>query len=379
MTSNFNNLFKNNIELGKQFQGLSFPTKKTEEWIYTNPASLFENLTDLETKTTSRDLSGDILFSNGELIGNNTDIKVEQKDEPHKLKDATTAIQYLAKRYELVIDQDQVNPIFIHQNYESSSSSHLSGSSLKIKIKSHIKVVIVEYISGNDLGLHSGITNIDLEENAKLEYIKVLPSELQNRYLGSVFTEQKRDSLFNGVIITLGGSISRHHLVANLNGENATGNFHGLFTLDKSQHSDTLSYMKHHAPRTYSGQLYKGALSDESRGIFTGKLFIARDAQEVDAKQLSKNLLLSPKAHVDTRPQLEVYADDVKAAHGATVGQIGEEEIFYLQSRGIDATTAFKMLCDAFSADVIDQIENETVRDFLLNELKNKAMKKGDK
>ena len=83
-----------------------------------------------------------------------------------------------------------------------------------------------------------------------------------------------------------------------------------------------------------------------------------------------KNLLLSSKAHVDTRPQLEVYADDVKAAHGATVGQIGEEEIFYLQSRGIDATTAFNMLCDAFSADVIDHIENSSVREYLTNELK---------
>ena len=151
-----------------------------------------------------------------------------------------------------------------------------------------------------------------------------------------------------------------------------------LFTLDRNQHSDTLSHIKHHAPRTYSGNFIRVHLMMRLEEFLPVNFFIARDAQEVDANQLSKNLLLSPKAHVDTRPQLEVYADDVKAAHGATVGQIGEEEIFYLQSRGIDATTAFKMLCDAFSADVIDHVENKTVRDFLFNELKKKAIKKGE-
>ena len=339
---------------------------------------LFDGISNLYNKATSKDLSGDILFSNGELIGNNSNLGIQPSEKLLNIPEATLTIQQVAKNYELVIDQNLSAPIFIHQNYETTSSSHLSGSNLIIKVEKNMKATIVEVISGNSEGLHSGLTKIELEENAKLEYVKILPPELENKYLGSVTTEQKRDSFFNGVIITLGGSISRHHLQANLNEENATGNFHGLFSLDENQHSDTLSHIKHHAPRTYSGQLYKGALNDEARGVFTGKLFIARDAQEVDANQLSKNLLLSPKAHVDTRPQLEVYADDVKAAHGATVGQIGEEEIFYLQSRGIDATTAFKMLCDGFSADVIDHVGNETVRHFLFNELKKKAMKKGD-
>lgn len=378
MTSNLQNLFKNNAKQGERFSRLPFPTKKTEEWIYTNPNMLFEGITELDSKASATDLSGDVLFSNGALIGNNTKLSVHEVQENAESTEATLVLQELATSYELIIDSDQAAPIFIHQNYETTTNSHFTGSNLTIKVAKHVRATIVEVISGNNAGLHSGLTKIELEDNAKLEYVKVLPPELENKYLGSVTTEQKRDSSFNGVIVTLGGAVSRHHLFANLNEENATGNFHGLFTLDSSQHSDTLSYIKHHAPRTYSGQLYKGALNDEARGVFTGKLFIARDAQEVDANQLSKNLLLSPKAHVDTRPQLEVYADDVKAAHGATVGQIGEEEIFYLQSRGIDATTAFKMLCDAFSADVIDHVGNETVREFLFNELKKKAMKKGE-
>jgi Fe-S cluster assembly protein SufD len=378
MTNNLQNLFKHHSKLGERFNSLAFPTKKTEEWIYTNPLMLFDGISNLDSKASSKDLSGDILFSNGELVGNNSNLGIKVSEKLLNIPEATLTLQQVAKNYELVIDKNQTAPIFIHQNYETTSNSHLSGSNLIIKVEKNMKAIIVEVISGNNKGLHSGLTKIELEENATLEYVKVLPPELENKYLGSVTTQQKRDSSFNGVIITLGGSISRHHLQANLNEENATGNFHGLFSLDENQHSDTLSHIKHHAPRTYSGQLYKGALNDEARGVFTGKLFIARDAQEVDANQLSKNLLLSPKAHIDTRPQLEVYADDVKAAHGATVGQIGEEEIFYLQSRGIDATAAFKMLCDGFSADVIDHVENEAVRHFLFNELKKKAMKKGD-
>jgi len=378
MTENLKNLFLNQPELQEKFGTLSFPTKKTEEWIYTNPNLLFEGIDHLVNEKSSNDLQGDICFSNGELVKNETSLKLEKTSFELNHTEATAILQEVAAPHELSISENQTAPIYIHQNYEGTDASCFSGSNLIINVEKNISVTIVEVISANTLGLHSGTTKVNLEENASVEYVKVLPSDLENKYLGSVTTNQKRDSFFNGVIITLGGAVSRHHLISNLNEENATGNFHGLFTLDESQHSDTLSHIKHHAPRTYSSQLYKGALNGESRGVFTGKLFIARDAQEVDANQLSKNLLLSPKAHVDTRPQLEVYADDVKAAHGATVGQIGEEEIFYLQSRGIDATTAFKMLCDAFSADVIDHVKSSSVREFLFNELKKKAMKQSE-
>lgn len=377
MSENLKNLFIKQPELEKKFSALSFPHKKTEEWIYTNPSVLFEGIEDLVDHKTATDLEGDICFSNGDLVSNNTLFEASISKPELNVNEATTAIQEVATSYTLKISGANKNPFFIHQNYEGNSDKSFSGSNLTINVEKNSTVTLVEIISANSLGLHSGMTKINLEENAQVEYVKVLPSELENKYFGSVITSQKRDSFFNGVIVTLGGRISRHHLTANLTGENATGNFHGLFTLDHAQHSDTLSYIRHLSPRTFSSQLYKGALNGESRGVFTGKLFIARDAQEVDANQLSKNLLLSPKAHVDTRPQLEVYADDVKAAHGATVGQIGEEEIFYLQSRGIDATTAFKMLRDAFSADVIDHIKSPSVREFLFNELNKKALAQG--
>ena len=378
MIENLKNIFTNNAELAAKFSTLSFPTKKTEEWIYTNPSILFDGIEALESEEVSVENTGDITFSNGKLVENKTAFEATESSSDIDSNDAVTLLQEAADSYKVTFNTSSSTPIYIHQNYETDDKKNLSASSLNLHITKNTEVTIVEVVGGTELGLHSGITKLTLEDNARVEYVKVLPTDLNDKYLGSVITNQARDSFFNGVIVTLGGKISRHHLIANLNGENATGNFHGLFTLDKDQHSDTFSHIKHHAPRTYSSQLYKGALGGESRGVFTGKLYIARDAQEVDANQLSKNLLLSSKAHVDTRPQLEVYADDVKAAHGATVGQIGEEEIFYLQSRGIDATTAFNMLCDAFSADVIDHIENSSVREYLTNELKKKSLAKSE-
>ncbi len=374
MSENIMKIFAKKPYLRDQFSAHFFPNKKTEDWIYTNPNMLFEGIENLEENEASTDLNGDITFSNGKLILNNTKFEINLVETNTCASDAVSILQEAPDSYQLNIDDSNSSAIFIHQNYEAIDSKNLSGSNLSINVSKDSNITIVEIVSGTNIGLHSGLTKITLEENAHVEYVKILPSELKNKYLGSVTTNQSINSKFNGVIVTLGGQTTRHHLLANLNGENATGNFHGLFTLNQNQHSDTLSHIKHHVSRTYSSQLYKGALSGESRGVFTGKLYIARDAQEVDANQLSKNLLLSPKSHVDTRPQLEVYADDVKAAHGATVGQIGEEEIFYLQSRGIDATKAFSMLCDAFSTDVVDHIKDKSVRKFLLDELKRKSL-----
>ncbi len=378
MTEDLKNIFTNKKELASKFSQLSFPTKKTEEWIYTNPSILFDGIETLESEKFNVEEIGDIIFSNGKIIKNKTVFKISKTTSDLDSNDAVTLLQEAADSYKVTLNESSSKPIYVNQSYESSDAKKVSASNLNLHVTKDTKITIVEVVRGTDVGLHSGITKLTLEENARVEYVKILPTIIENKYLGSVITNQAKDSFFNGVIVTLGGKVSRHHLVANLNGDNATGNFHGLFTLDSNQHSDTYSYIKHHAPRTYSSQLYKGALGGDSRGVFTGKLYIARDAQEVDANQLSQNLLLSPKAHVDTRPQLEVYADDVKAAHGATVGQIGEEEIFYLQSRGIDATTAFNILCDAFSADVVDHIENISVREYLTNELKNKSLTKNE-
>ena len=380
MSQELTNIF-NCKEKVHNFNALPFPSKKTEEWIYTNPNLLFGEINTLSTNKGSPSLNFEhgILFFNGKVIKNSTNFSFELTESTPKVEEATYHLQSALPEVTININSSTEKPLFIEQVYETKNSNELGGSNITLNIEDNVSISIIEVVKGNEKGLHSGLTKINLGKNSNVEYIKVLPSSLEDKYLGTVHTTTKRDSFFNGVIITLGAEISRHHLLAENNEENATCNFHGLFSLDKNQHSDTFSFIKHLSPKTYSGQLYKGVLNGESKGVFTGKLYIARDAQEVDANQLSKNLLLSPKAHVDTRPQLEVYADDVKAAHGATVGQIGEEEIFYLQSRGINASTAYKMVCKAFSIDVVDHVKNNEARSFLLSELSKKDVLREEK
>jgi Fe-S cluster assembly protein SufD len=132
--------------------------------------------------------------------------------------------------------------------------------------------------------------------------------------------------------------------------------------LKKSEHSDVFSTITHFAPHTTSEQLFKGILNGESHGVFTGKIIIKKDAQKSASSQLNKNLLLSKIAHIDTRPQLLVHADDVKCSHGATVGQLSEEEEFYLESRGIPKEHAKRMLCQGFGMDVVLKIEDQKIR-----------------
>jgi Fe-S cluster assembly protein SufD len=151
----------------------------------------------------------------------------------------------------------------------------------------------------------------------------------------------------------------------------------GLYALNKLEHSDIFSVIHHNAPHTNSDQLFKGILADESHGAFTGKIIIAKDAQLVNSNQLNKNLMLSRKAHISTRPQLLVAADDVKCAHGATIGQLSPDEEFYLESRGINKDKAKKMLCHGFAMDVLFLIENlkiQAVAAQLLNESFEKAI-----
>ena len=145
----------------------------------------------------------------------------------------------------------------------------------------------------------------------------------------------------------------------------------GLYALRDEKKSDNYTEIHHNASNTTSGQLFKGILANKSRGVFTGRIFIHREAQQVDANQLNKNLLLSKEARIDTRPQLEVYADDVKCAHGATIGQLNEEELFYLQARGIPKQEAYEILMAAFSEDALMKVNDDGTKLWLTSFLES--------
>jgi Fe-S cluster assembly protein SufD len=174
--------------------------------------------------------------------------------------------------------------------------------------------------------------------------------------------EIKRGGVYDLTTITLGAGLSRHGVTVRMPEEGAECWVDGLYLTGDGQHADTHSVIDHVAPRCASHQLYKGILDGRSRAVFNGKVFVRRDAQQTDARQTNRNLLLSPDARVDTKPQLEIFADDVKCAHGATVGQLEEEELFYLRSRGLHDDLARNLLTYGFAEELVTKIKIDSIR-----------------
>jgi ABC-type transport system involved in Fe-S cluster assembly, permease component len=162
--------------------------------------------------------------------------------------------------------------------------------------------------------------------------------------------------------INLGAAISRHDIDVVMDHEGAECAVDGLYMMEGSQHTDTHSVIDHRQPHCTSRQLYKGILDGKSRAVFNGKVFVRHGAQQTDAQQTNKNLLLSKEAQIDTKPQLEIYADDVKCTHGAAIGQLDEDELFYLESRGINPALAKNMLTYGFAEEVIERIKIDSIR-----------------
>ena len=193
---------------------------------------------------------------------------------------------------------------------------------------------------------------------------------------GVTETSLGRDSRYDLTSINLGGAISRHDIDVKFTAEGGEAWVDGLYMLSGSQHSDTHSVIDHTVPNCTSHQTYKGVLNDKSRGVFNGKVMVRENAHGTDAQQSNKNLLLSNDARVDTKPQLEIFNDDVKCAHGATVGQLEEEELFYLLTRGLPDGLARNLLTYGFAEAIIRKIGIESIRSDLdaavLNRLNSK-------
>jgi Fe-S cluster assembly protein SufD len=211
----------------------------------------------------------------------------------------------------------------------------------------------------------NGVTEILVGENSVLEYHQLQEERDRSYHVGMTHVRQERSSNFISHSISLGGSLVRNNIVAVLDGEGAECTLNGLYLTTGNQHIDNHTLIDHAKPHCNSHELYKGILDGTSRGVFNGKIMVRKDAQKTDAKQTNKNLVLSDDASIDTKPQLEIFASDVKCTHGATIGQLDEEAIFYLRSRGIGAGLARDMLIDAFAGDVVDRIKILPVRERL--------------
>jgi len=208
----------------------------------------------------------------------------------------------------------------------------------------------------------NAVVEIVLKDGARLEHYKVQRENVEAFHVATTSADLGANSSYDSTTINFGAKLSRHDIHVTMDNEGAECWVDGLYLVTTGQHTDTHSVIDHRRPHCTSHQLYKGILDGKSRAVFNGKIFVRHDAQKTDAMQTNKNLLLSNEARVDTKPQLEILADDVKCAHGAAVGQIDEEELFYLKARGIHPDLARNLLTYGFAEEVIGKIEVESIR-----------------
>jgi Fe-S cluster assembly protein SufD len=204
--------------------------------------------------------------------------------------------------------------------------------------------------------------NLVLDDEARIMHYKVQRESGEGFHVAATKVELGRNSFYQSTSINLGGRLSRHDIDVSMDHEGAECWVDGLYMIEGEQHTDTHSVIDHRQPHCTSRQLYKGILDGKSRAVFNGKVFVRHGAQQTDAQQTNKNLLLSKEAQVDTKPQLEIFADDVKCTHGAAVGQLEEDELFYLASRGINPALARNMLTYGFAEEVIERIKIDSIK-----------------
>lgn len=239
------------------------------------------------------------------------------------------------------------------------------------------QVSLVESYVANGKGVYftNAVTEFILGEQSVVEHDKFQDEAAAAFHIGTIHIHQKRKSNYTSNSIALGGALVRNNITVVLDAEWCEATLNGLSLATGDQLVDNHTTIDHAKPNCQSHELYKAILADRSRGVFNGKIFVRKDAQKTDAKQTNKTLLLSDGATIDTKPQLEIFADDVKCTHGATVGQLDEEQLFYLRAKGIGVDQARDILTFAFASDVIQRVHVEPLRDQLDQILQSRLRK----
>lgn len=231
-----------------------------------------------------------------------------------------------------------------------------------IVAEKNCQLTIVEEYTGSSSYLTNAVTEIWLGENAQINHTRLQQESRTAYHIGKTAVNQKQDSRYTLTEINLGAKISRHSPEIHQDGPQTETNLNGLTIAKDEQTSDTHSVISLNYPHGTTDQLHKNIISDRAHAIFNGKVFVPKPAQLTNASQLNRNLLLSPKARINTKPELQITADNVKCSHGATVSQLEADEIFYLRSRGLTENDARQLLIDAFVTEIIERIPLESVQ-----------------
>jgi Fe-S cluster assembly protein SufD len=229
---------------------------------------------------------------------------------------------------------------------------------------------LVETFAGEDASWTNAVTAISLDDGAALSHVRTQDQGRQSIHFALTRAVLGRGATYDAFALTLGARLGRHDILVRYDGPDAACRLDGAFMLRREQEATTATFVDHAVPGCTTRELYKGVVEDRAHGVFLGRIAVRPDAQRTDAQQVNRNLLLSRRATIDTKPELEILADDVKCSHGATVGALDEEAMFYLRARGIPEAEARHMLIEAFAAETLEHVEDRGVRDHLAAQIK---------
>lgn len=386
-----------------------FPTPNDEEWKYTNLAPLarenmsvapalagaFSTLTDAPANAGATDFVFDeskksvLVFTNGRFDKNSSNLEA--------IKDATVLSFSEAandENFSAVFRAKLANLVDFDKNGFTALNTAFIGEGAFLFVPKNTKIeapvqflfltdegkvsfprvlivaeafsettIIETYVRAEETKyLTDAVIEISLADEAKLNHYRVQRESHEAFHVGTGGVEIGRGSIYDSTNITLGARLSRHDVAVKFLTAGGEAFVDGLYMIGGFQHADTHSVIDHQLPNCTSHQTYKGIVDGKARAVFNGKVFVRENASGTDAQQSNKNLLLSNDARVDTKPQLEIFNDDVKCAHGATVGQLEEEELFYLLSRGLNESLARNLLTYGFAEEIINKIEIESIK-----------------
>lgn len=372
-----------------QFEKVGLPGVRDEDWRYTNLRALKSNDYALNSASVlnvelAETTNPRLVFVDGHLdVAASTglsDSVTSLKDslaivegafgstlpiEPHGFTALNTA--YAHDGYVVNLTPNQVLDGVLEVVFVSQSANAVSHTRNIIIAQANTQCTIIERHIGaqGSVYLNNIITEIVAGDNAHIDHYKIQQESDDAFHMGGVFINQASNSQVKNHNIALSGLVTRNDIYSNLLGPGAHMEMNGLVVGKGRQHIDNHTEVNHAVPNCTSDEYYKTVLDDHSRSVFRGRIIVAQDAQLTNADQQNNNLLLSKNAEADCKPQLEIYADDVKCSHGATVGQLDPTSLFYLKSRGINAVSANALLTFAFANEVIERIKVDSVREEL--------------
>jgi Fe-S cluster assembly protein SufD len=374
------NISSDKNQLLNSFFEKGFPTIQDEEWKYTslkklisedysieNPGSI---ISDLDISNHSLGFENKIVFSDGKLISTPkikgitfsdfSDCECSDSDSILKLNAALANNGFTIKVDNNTIADGIIEILFFTTTTENSFNQYRN----QIIIGDNAEVKFVEKIQNlsNSTSFVNNFTQIKCGKNTNIEYNKIQNNTENSKLIDTMNIFQQEDSTCNVNTLIFGGSFTRNNLNFEQNGFNCESNMNGVSILNDSQLADNHTFVDHKSSHCRSNEMYKGIYLGDSKGVFNGKIMVRQDSQKIDAFQSNNNLLLSDNATIDSKPQLEIYADDVKCSHGCTIGQLDNDALFYMRSRGIAVKEAKALLTYTFASEAIENISIPEVK-----------------